>query len=106
MKYKFIYSLSFFPLYGSVAAYLWTSWLKCFSEGAIVLLTTFLFYLLFRNWIYYAKEWIASAIITLSLVGVSLLFLDPFLAFGLGLCFLGSSFIQVYLDEMCRSKEK
>ena len=105
MKYKFIYSLSFFPLYGSVVAYLWTCWLGSLSEGAIALLTIFLFYLLFRNWIYYAKEWIAASMITFSLIGIALLFLDPFLAFGLGICFLASSFIQVYLDEMCRSKE-
>ncbi len=105
MKYKFIYSLSFFALYGSIAGYLLACWRSSIVEAAFALAAASFFYFLTRNRIYYAKEWIRSSMITFSLLLISIFFLEPFLAFGVGVSYLGASFIQVYLDEICRSKE-
>ena len=105
MKYKLIYSLSFFALYGSVVGYLYACWDSSPWEGCLSLISAYFFYFLLKNRIYYAKEWIRSAIITFSSLLAALCCLEPFLAFGVGISYLGASFIQVYLDEMCRSKE-
>lgn len=106
MKYKFIYSLSFFALYGPTCGSILAIWNDSVLSAFLFLLSCTLFYQLSKDTIYYAKEWLRSALISLSLLFITLLFLEPFLAFGVGLSYLTAAFIQVYLDEMCRSKEE
>jgi hypothetical protein len=67
------------------------------------LLAVLLFYKLSASSIYFAKDWIKGSIITLSLLFIALIFEAPFLSYGIAISYLGASFIQVYLDEMCRS---
>ena len=106
MKYKFIYSLSFLSLYGSTGAYLLALWRTSLIEGCFSLLAIFLFYKLSAPFIYFAKEWIRASMIALILLFIALLFETPFLSFGIAISYLGATFIQTYLDEMCRSKEE
>ncbi len=106
MKYKLISSLSFLSLYGSTGAYLLALWRSSIIESFISLLAALLFYKLSASFIYCAKEWIKGSIITFILLFIALTFETPFLSYGIAISYLGATFIQVYLDEMCRSKEE
>lgn len=106
MKYKLISSLSFISLYGSTGAYLLAVWRSSILEGFISLLAVLIFYKLSATFIYFAKEWIIASIITFTLLFIALIFETPFISFGIAISFLAATFIQVYLDEMCRSKEE
>ena len=106
MKYKLISSLAFISLYGSTGAYLLALWRSSILEEFISLLAVLVFYKLSANVIYFAKDWIRGSIITFSLLFVALIIESPFLSYGIAISYLGATFIQVYLDEMCRSKEE
>ncbi|MBM3193125.1 MAG: hypothetical protein FJZ59_02695 [Chlamydiae bacterium] len=106
MKYKFFYSLSFFSLYGSSGYYLIALWRSSLTEAFICLLSSFIFYKLTANWIYYAKDWIKASIVTYLLLFACILFETPFISYAIAISYLSATFIQVYLDEMCRSKEE
>lgn len=106
MKYKFFYSLSFFCLYGSTAGYLWALWRCSILEASIFLFLALVFYNLSANWIYYGKDWVRGSMISFLLLFVSLFLDTRFVAFGVAISYFAATFIQVYLDEMCRSKEE
>ena len=105
MKYKFIYSLSLFSLYGSTGAFFLSAWRSSIWEASLALVSAFICYKLSANWIYSAKEWIRGSVISLILLFTLLTFDEKFLAFAIAISFFGASFIQEFLDEMCRSKE-
>jgi hypothetical protein len=106
MKYKFFYSLSFFTLYGSTALFLIALWRSSLSEASISLLSSLIFYRLTASWIYYAKDWIKASIISFILLFSFIIFETPFISYAIAISYLSATFIQVYLDEMCRSKEE
>ena len=105
MKYKFITAFTFFSLYGSTACFLIALSQGLIYESTLLLLSAFIFYNLSANLIYFSKEWIKGSMITLILLFSILLIDTKFVAYAIAISFLAATFIQVFLDEMCRSKE-
>jgi uncharacterized membrane protein len=64
-----------------------------------------LFYKLSKNWIYFAKDWIRNSLVAFLLLLIALLIETPYVAFAISASYLGAAFIQIYIDEMCRSSE-
>ena len=106
MKYKFFYSIFLILLYTSSALFLVSTHAQSIVQGSLSLLSSLLFYHVAKHIVYATKEWILSSLIACLLFFGSLFFLSPFLAFGISISYLSALFIQVFLDEICRSTEE
>ena len=105
MKYKLIYSFSLISLYGATGAYLFALWKGNLYQLILTLILTLIFYKISANWIYFAKDWIRNSLVSLILLFLALIFEAPYVAFAISASYLGAAFIQIYLDEMCRTSE-
>ncbi len=105
MKYKFITSLIFFALYGSTACFLLALSQLSIYQASFSLVAACFFYKISSNIVYFTKEWIKGSMITFFLLFTMLLVDTEFVAYAIAISFLAATFIQVFLDEMCRSKE-